>query len=54
MIENAILDKDARVGANVRIVNQQKLKEAEGSNYVIREGVVCIPKAAVVLDGTVI
>jgi glucose-1-phosphate adenylyltransferase len=54
VIENAILDKDARIGANVRIVNQHKQKEAEGSNYVIRDGVVCIPKAAVVLDGTVI
>jgi glucose-1-phosphate adenylyltransferase len=54
VIDNAILDKDARIGANVRIINQDKIKNAEGRNYVIRDGIVCIPKAAVVLDGTVI
>ena len=54
VVENAILDKDARVGANVRIVNHEKVKNAEGSNFVIRDGVVVIPKSAVLLDGTVI
>jgi glucose-1-phosphate adenylyltransferase len=54
VIENAILDKDCRVGNNVRIVNQHGAKEEEGKNYVIREGIVVIPKGAVVVDGTVI
>src|SRR5581483_9895469 len=54
VIENAILDKDARVGANVRIINKDKVQSGEGKNYVIQEGIVVIPKAAVVLDGTVI
>jgi len=54
VIENAILDKDCRIGANVRIVNQEKVRDAEGKNYVIRDGIVVIPKGAVVLDGTVI
>jgi len=54
VIENAILDKDCRVGANVRIVNQKKAQNEEGKNYVIREGIVVIPKGAIVLDDTVI
>lgn len=54
IIENAILDKDARIGKNVRIMNQNKVQEAEGTHYVIREGVVVIPKGAVVPDGTVL
>jgi glucose-1-phosphate adenylyltransferase len=54
VIDNAILDKDARVGANVQIVNRDKVQNAEGRNYVIRDGVVVIPKGAIVLDGTVI
>lgn len=54
VIENAILDKDCRVGRNVRIVNRKGLQEDEGDNYVIRDGIVVIPKAAVVPDGTVI
>jgi glucose-1-phosphate adenylyltransferase len=54
VIENAILDKDARVGANVRLCNKDKIKNGEGPNFVIREGIVVIPKSAIVLDGTVI
>jgi glucose-1-phosphate adenylyltransferase len=54
VIERAILDKDCRIGKNVRIVNARGLQDAEGENYVIRDGIVCIPKEAAVPDGTVI
>jgi glucose-1-phosphate adenylyltransferase len=54
VIENAILDKDCRIGKNVRIVNEQRLQNAEGENHVIRDGIVVIPNSAVIPDGTVI
>ncbi|HZZ77790.1 MAG TPA: glucose-1-phosphate adenylyltransferase [Gemmataceae bacterium] len=54
IIENAILDKDARIGAKVHLCNKEKLKNGEGPNFVIREGIVVIPRGAIVLDGTVI
>ena len=54
IIENAILDKDARIGANVHLCNQDKIKNGEGPNFVIREGIVVIPRGAIVLDGAVI
>lgn len=54
LIERAILDKDCRIGRNVQIVNRQKVQDAEGENYVIRDGIVVIPNSAVVPDGTVI
>lgn len=54
VISNAILDKDARIGGNVQIINQEKVGDGEGKNFVIRDGIVVIPKGAVVLDGTVI
>jgi glucose-1-phosphate adenylyltransferase len=54
VIERAILDKDSRVGRNVRIVNVKGVQEAEAENYVIREGIVVISRGAVVRDGTVI
>ncbi len=54
VVERAIIDKDARIGNNVRIVNRQGKSEEEGDNYVIREGVVVIPRGSVVRDGTVI
>jgi glucose-1-phosphate adenylyltransferase len=54
VIERAILDKECRVGRNVRIVNRRNLLNDEGDNYVIRDGIVTIPRGTVVPDGTVI
>ncbi|HLJ97325.1 MAG TPA: glucose-1-phosphate adenylyltransferase [Gemmataceae bacterium] len=53
-VEQAILDKDCRIGRNVQIVNRRRLQTDDGTNYVIRDGVVVIPKASIVPDGTVI
>jgi glucose-1-phosphate adenylyltransferase len=54
VIERAILDKDCRIGRNVRLVNKHGVRDAEGGNYVIRDGIIVIPKHAVVPDGSVI
>lgn len=54
VIERAILDKDCRIGTKVRIVNAGRVQEAEGPNYVIRDGIVVIPNDTTVADGTVI
>jgi glucose-1-phosphate adenylyltransferase len=54
VIERAILDKDCRIGRNVQIVNRHNLQNDEGPCYVIRDGIVVIPKATAVPDGTVI
>lgn len=53
-IENAIIDKNARIGNNVVINPAGKPQEADGENYHIRDGIVVIPKNAVVPDNTVI
>ena len=54
VVENAILDKDARIGANARLCNKDQIKNGEGPNFVIRDGIVIIPRGAIVLDGAVI
>ncbi len=54
VIRNAIIDKNARIGRDVRIVNEQGLTEADGDQWVIRDGLVVIPKNAVIQDETVI
>ncbi len=54
VIERAILDKDCRIGRNVQIINKRGVKDDEGENYVIRDGIVTIPRGTVVPDGTVI
>ncbi len=50
-IKGAILDKNARVGKNVRITNKKKRREFDGEDHYIRDGIVIIPKNAVVKDG---
>ena len=52
IIERAILDKDSRIGAGVRILNRAGRQHADADNYVIRDGIVIIPTGAVVADGT--
>jgi glucose-1-phosphate adenylyltransferase len=54
VIERAILDKECRIGRDVQIVNRRGLLNDEGENYVIRDGVVTIPRGTLVPDGTVI
>src|SRR5262249_23787039 len=54
VIEQAIVDKDCRIGRNVRIINRRGVTEDEGDNFVIRDGIVVIPKGSVVPDGAVI
>ncbi|MCX5686944.1 MAG: glucose-1-phosphate adenylyltransferase [Candidatus Omnitrophica bacterium] len=51
-IDKAIVDKNARIGRNVIITNVKRLKNFDGPNYFIRDGIVIIPKNAILKDGT--
>jgi glucose-1-phosphate adenylyltransferase len=54
VVRNAIIDKNARIGAGARLVNTTGVSEAVTDNYVIVSGIVVVPKNAVVPDGAVI
>jgi glucose-1-phosphate adenylyltransferase len=54
VVERAIVDKNARIGRGVRITNEAGDVTRDGQDYYIRDGIVVIPKYAVVPDGTVI
>jgi glucose-1-phosphate adenylyltransferase len=54
VIRHAIIDKNARIGRGVHLVNTQGLRNADGNFYYIRDGIIVIPKNAVVPDGTVL
>jgi glucose-1-phosphate adenylyltransferase len=54
VVENAIVDKNARIGEGAVIRNEAGLKELDKENYSIREGIVVVPKNAVIPPGTVI
>jgi len=53
-IENCIIDKNVRIGNRVKIKNVKNVQEKDALLYCIRDGVVIIPKAATIPDGTVI
>jgi len=53
-IENAIIDKNARVGNNVVISPVGKAEDMDHPLYFIRDGIVIIPKGAMIPHGTVI
>jgi len=55
-IRRAIVDKNARIGRNVQIVNKDHVEESnrEKLGFVIRSGIVVVIKNATIPDGTVI
>ncbi|MEM9805077.1 MAG: glucose-1-phosphate adenylyltransferase [Cyanobacteria bacterium P01_D01_bin.56] len=55
-IENAIIDKNARIGCNVKILNKDRVEEAnrEVDGFYIRDGIIIVPKDAVIADDTII
>jgi glucose-1-phosphate adenylyltransferase len=53
-IENAIIDKNARIGNNVVISPAGKPDKFDHELYCIRDGIVVIPKKTVIPHGTVI
>jgi glucose-1-phosphate adenylyltransferase len=54
-IEKAIIDKNARIGKGVKIINDANIIDSdEAPHYVIRDGIVVIPKGTILPDGTVI
>jgi len=56
IIRRAIIDKNARIGSGVRLLNEAGIHEAsaEDGTYFIRDGIILVPKNAVIKDGTVI
>jgi len=53
-IENAIIDKNARIGDNVVISPAGKPQNVDHPNYYIRDGIVIIPKSGIIPHGMVV
>jgi len=54
VLDRVIVDKNARIGSGVRLVNEAGVLEADGNGYYIRNGIIIVEKDAVVPDGTVV
>jgi glucose-1-phosphate adenylyltransferase len=52
VIDGAIIDKNARIGSDVVISPAGKPEKMDGHNFYIRDGVVVVPKGAVIPPGT--
>ncbi len=52
IIENAIIDKEVKIGDNVVIVGDKELADVETDYYVIKKGIVVVNKGAKIPDGT--
>lgn len=51
-ISNAIIDKDVKIGDDVRIAGGDHLEDGEYGNYHVVDGIVIVPKGEVIEDGT--
>ena len=54
IIEKAIIDKNARIGDDVQILDRNRGQNQDFENYVIRDGIVIVPKNAIIPPGTII
>ena len=54
VIENAIIDKNCRIGNHVVIRGGEHLENADTPNYTIKDGIIVVKKGAVIMDGEVI
>ncbi len=54
VIRRSIIDKNVRIGRNVRLVNKENVDnyDAPDASFYIREGIIIIPKNSTIADGT--
>jgi glucose-1-phosphate adenylyltransferase len=52
VIRKAIIDKNAHIGEDVHIINEERIQNFDGSGYYIRDGIVIVPKNGIVQSGT--
>src|SRR5438876_1517196 len=56
IIRRAIIDKNTRIGAQVHLLNEAEVEQADGAdgNYFIRDRIITVPKNGLIPDGTVV
>jgi glucose-1-phosphate adenylyltransferase len=56
LIRKAIVDKNARIGSGVRLLNEAGVlyADAEDKSYFIRDGIIIVPKNAIIRNGVVV
>jgi glucose-1-phosphate adenylyltransferase len=54
VIRKAIIDKNVRIGKDVKLLNRENVENYDGPNhsFFIRDGIIIIPKNGIIPDGT--
>ena len=56
ILDRVIVDKNARIGANVKLLNEAGVEDfdAPDGSYFIRDRIIIVPKNGSIADGTVV
>jgi glucose-1-phosphate adenylyltransferase len=54
VLDRVIVDKNARIGDGVRLVNEARRDSADGDTHYIRNGIIIVPKGAKIPKGTIV
>ena len=54
VLDRVIVDKNARIGDGVRLVNESGVEHADGDGFYIRNGIIIVPKSARIGEGVVV
>jgi glucose-1-phosphate adenylyltransferase len=54
VLDRVIIDKNATIGNGARLTNAAGVEHADGNGFVIRSGIIIVPKGAVVEPGTIV
>jgi glucose-1-phosphate adenylyltransferase len=54
VLDRVIVDKNARIGDGARLLNEQRIENADGDGYYIRNGIIVVPKDGTIRPGTVV
>lgn len=50
IIKKAIIDKNSFIGDNVRLINKNNVKNYDGDNFYVRDGIIIIPRGSTIHD----
>lgn len=55
-VRGAIVDKNARIGPNCKIINKDRVMEAnrEADGFMIKDGIIVVTRTSIIDAGTVI
>jgi glucose-1-phosphate adenylyltransferase len=54
VLDRVIVDKNARIGDGVRLVNEHAVEQKDGEGYYIRGGIIVVPKGGIIKSGMVV